>query len=96
MFLSTKAPAILATTALMILRNQLSERVWGTSWGQYPGDRRPTAPTAWARVESPPTTSSSQATGDDAPPRTSSPPSASGRTVEGSNGDRRHWRQHLG
>ncbi len=30
MFLSTKAPAILATTALMILRNQLSERVWGT------------------------------------------------------------------
>ena len=30
MFLSTKAPAILATTAVMILRNQLSERVWGT------------------------------------------------------------------
>jgi len=30
MFLNTKAPAILATTALMILRNQLSERVWGT------------------------------------------------------------------
>ena len=30
MLLSTKAPAILATTALMILRNQLSERVWGT------------------------------------------------------------------
>ena len=29
MFLNTKAPAILATTALMILRNQLSERVWG-------------------------------------------------------------------
>jgi phospholipase/lecithinase/hemolysin len=30
MFLRTKAPAVLATTALMILRNQLSERVWGT------------------------------------------------------------------
>jgi phospholipase/lecithinase/hemolysin len=30
MFPSTKAPAILATTALLILRNQLSERVWGT------------------------------------------------------------------
>jgi hypothetical protein len=30
MILNTKAPAILATTALMIIRNQLSERVWGT------------------------------------------------------------------
>src|SRR6185437_12810359 len=30
MFLRTKAPATLATTALMLLRNQLSERVWGT------------------------------------------------------------------
>ncbi len=30
MNLGTKAPAILATTALMILRNRLSERVWGT------------------------------------------------------------------
>jgi GDSL-like Lipase/Acylhydrolase len=29
MFLGTKAPATLATTALMILRNQLSQRVWG-------------------------------------------------------------------
>jgi phospholipase/lecithinase/hemolysin len=31
MFPSTKAPAVLASTALLILRNQLSERVWGTS-----------------------------------------------------------------
>jgi phospholipase/lecithinase/hemolysin len=30
MFPRTKAPVVLATTALMILRNQLSERVWGT------------------------------------------------------------------
>jgi lysophospholipase L1-like esterase len=30
MIVSTKAPAILASTARMILRNQLSERIWGT------------------------------------------------------------------
>ena len=49
MILSTKAPAILATTALMILRNQLSERVWGTHGVNTLAIRRPTTPTRGER-----------------------------------------------